>query len=145
MRDRHNQSKKDLLSKKEAFDLLKEFKRFIFRGSFLDLSVGVIIGGSFNKIISSLVDNILMPIISLLLPFNSSYKNWALDLYGKQIPFGLFIGDVITFLMVSFFLFLFIKKLLYWLFEEEQEEKKNELTLQEKTLLEIKEILSQRP
>lgn len=86
-----------------------------------------------------------MPIISLLLPFNSSYKNWALDLYGKQIPFGLFIGDVITFLMVSFFLFLFIKKLLYWLFEEEQEEKKNELTLQEKTLLEIKEILSQRP
>jgi large conductance mechanosensitive channel len=144
MRDRHNQSKKDLLSKKEAFDLLKEFKRFVFRGSFLDLSVGVIIGGSFNKIISSLVENILMPIVSLLLPFGSSYKNWALDLYGKHIPFGIFIGDVVTFLMMSLFLFFFIKNLVYWFFEEEKD-KKTELTLQEKTLLEIKEILSQRP
>lgn len=108
------------------------------------MAVGVIIGGSFNKIISSLVDNILMPIISLLLPFGPSYKSWSLNLYGKQIPFGIFIGDIVTFLMVSLLLFILIKKLLYW-FIKEEEEKKEELTLQEKTLIEIKEILERLP
>jgi large conductance mechanosensitive channel len=144
MRYRHNnQLNKELISRREAFDLLKEFKKFVFRGRFLDLSVGVIIGGSFNKIISSLVDNVLMPIVSILLPFESSYKNWKVTFCGKDIPFGLFFADVITFLIVSLFLFLLIQKLLYCVFEQEKEE--GELTLQEKTLLEIKDILSQRP
>jgi len=83
-----------------------------------------------------------MPVVSILLPFDSGYKSWKLTVWGKDIPFGVFFGDIITFLIISLFLFILIKKLLYCVFEQEKEE---EITLQEKTLLEIKDILSQRP
>jgi len=138
MRYRHDS--KELISKKEAFDLLKEFKLFAFRRNFLDLSVGVIIGGSLNKIISSLVDNILMPIISIIFPFESGYKKWSIILGDKEIPVGAFLGDVVTFVIISFLLFLFIKKVLFLIFEEKKESEK-EVTLEQKTLLEIKDIL----
>jgi large conductance mechanosensitive channel len=128
---------KNLISKKEAFDFLKEFKKFAFRGNIIDLSVGVIIGGAFNKIISSLVDNVIMPLVSIILPTESSYKNWVLHVSGKDICFGLFIGDIISFLIISFMMFIFIKKLLFLLVEE----KKEELSLEQKTLLEIRDIL----
>lgn len=129
-----------MISKREAFDFLREFKSFAFRRNFLDLSVGVIIGGSLNKIISSLVDNLIMPLISIMLPFESSYKSWSFKVCGKEFPLGIFIADVVTFLIVSFFLFIFIKKLLFFIFEEKEEVKK-EMTLEQKTLIEIKNLL----
>ena len=129
-----------MISKKEAFDFLKEFKSFAFRRNFLDLSVGIILGGSLNKIISSLVDNILMPIISIILPFESSYTKWSLSLYGKEIPLGAFIGDVVTFVIISFVLFILIKKVLTILFEIKNEEEQ-EVTLEQKTLIEIRDTL----
>lgn len=138
MRYRHKDIEREIISKKEAFDLLKEFKKFAFRGSFLDLSVGVIIGGSFNKIVSSLVDNIIMPVVGLLLPFDSSYKSWKIVCYGHEISVGAFIGDVVTFLIVSVCLFILMQKLLYWFFKEE---KKDQLSIEQKTLLEIKDLL----
>jgi len=137
---RYGHNSKELISKKEAFDFLKEFKEFVFRRNFLDLSVGVVVGGSLNKIVSSLVDNILMPIISILLPFESSYKSWSLHVCGKEVPLGLFFADVVTFLIVSFFLFLFIKKLLFLVFEEKKDNK--ELTLEQKTLVEIRDLVA---
>lgn len=134
-----NEEKKEMISK-EAFDLLKEFKSFAFRRNFLDLSVGIVVGGSLNKIISSLVDNILMPIISVALPFQESYKKWSAKIGEKEIPLGVFFSDIITFIIISFLLFIIIKKVLFLWFEEKKEGK-IELTMEQKTLLEIKNIL----
>ena len=58
----------DSLPTKQAFSLLEEFKNFAFKGNVVDLAVGVIIGAQFGKIVSSLVDNVIMPIVGALLP-----------------------------------------------------------------------------
>ena len=81
-----------------------------------------------------------MPIIGILLPFESSYKKWSLNFYGKEIPIGAFLGDVATFIIISFVLFILIKKVLIILFEIKNEEEQ-EMTLEQKTLLEIKDLI----
>lgn len=138
--------KKDLQDlqkyKKEAFSLIEEFKKFAFKGNIIDLSVGMIIGSSFSKIVSSLVDNILMPLISVLFPNESNYQEWYFILYGKKIPFGLFLSDLVTFLIVAIVLFVVIKKILIILFKKEEikKEKKTKIT-QEEILMEIRDVL----
>ena len=96
----------------KVLSLLGEFKKFALKGSVVDLAIGVIIGAAFGKIVDSLVKNILMPAISLLIPGNGSYLTWKLTLLGQDIPYGLFIGDVLNFIIVAFALFIFIVKFL---------------------------------
>ena len=100
---------------KKAFSLVEEFKGFAFKGNVVDLAVGVIIGGAFGKIVDSLVKNIIMPAVSALLPGDQSYMGWKLTLNGKDIPYGLFIGEVVNFLIVAAALFFFIVKFLGWM------------------------------
>jgi large conductance mechanosensitive channel len=99
----------------KALSLFEEFKNFAFKGNVVDLAVGVIIGAAFGKIVSSLVDHILMPLISLVLPADSGYKDWIWEYRGKDVPYGLFLADVFNFLIVAFALYLFIVKFLGWL------------------------------
>lgn len=61
----------------------KEFKKFAVRGNMLDLAVGVIIGGAFNSLVSSLVDNVIMPILSLVVE-RLDFSNWFIALDGKH-------------------------------------------------------------
>lgn len=61
----------------------KEFKKFAVRGNMLDLAVGVIIGGAFNSLVSSLVDNVIMPILSLVVG-RLDFSNWFIALDGKH-------------------------------------------------------------
>ena len=67
----------------------------------VDLAIGVIIGAAFGKIVDSLVKNIIMPLIGLILPGQQGYLGWKLVLDGKEVPFGLFLGDVVNFLIVA--------------------------------------------
>lgn len=98
-----------------AFSLLDEFKAFAFKGNVVDLAVGVIIGGAFGKIVDSLVKNIIMPFVSVIIPGDQSYVTWELVLDGKKIPYGLFIGEVVNFIIVALALFFFIVKFLGFL------------------------------
>jgi large conductance mechanosensitive channel len=107
---------------KQAFSLLEEFRNFAFKGNVVDLAVGVIIGAAFGKIVDSLVKNVLMPLISAIVPGQGSYVDWAWQINGKQIPFGLFLGEVLNFLIVALALFLFIVKFLGWIMKTKKEE-----------------------
>ena len=86
---------------KKAFSLLEEFKGFAFKGNMIDLAIGVIIGAAFGKIIDSLVKNIFMPVVSLLVPGEQGYRDWALTIHGQAIHYGLFIEDVVNFIIVA--------------------------------------------
>jgi len=107
---------------KEVTLMLKEFKAFIMRGNAVDLAVGVIIGAAFGKIVSSLVNDIIMPPIGLLL-HGVNFSNLFVSLNGQSfasladaqaagaptINYGLFVNNVIDFLIVAFVIFLFIR------------------------------------
>lgn len=82
----------------------QEFKEFALKGNVLDLAVGVIIGAAFGKIVTSLVENIIMPIVTLLIG-----KVDVSDLAYKSIKYGAFIQSVIDFVIIAFSIFLFIK------------------------------------
>lgn len=88
--------------------MIKEFKEFISRGNVVDLAVGVIIGGAFGKIVSSLVNDILMPIIGLLLG-GVDFSSLAIKFKDTTISYGMFIQNIIDFLIIAFCVFIFVK------------------------------------
>jgi len=92
--------------------LIDEFRKFALKGNVIDLAIGVIIGAAFGKIIGSLVKDLIMPTIAVLLPGEQSYVGWKLVIDGKDIPYGLFLGEVVNFLIVALALFLFVVKFL---------------------------------
>jgi len=106
----------------KSLTLVEEFKKFALKGNVIDLAVGVIIGIAFGKIIDSLVKNIIMPIVGVLLPGNQGYLGWKLVVAGQEIPYGLFIGEVVNFLIVALALFIFIVKFLGWIMKAKKEE-----------------------
>jgi large conductance mechanosensitive channel len=127
---------------RKAFSLFEEFKDFAFKGNVIDLAVGVIIGAAFGKIIDSLVKHIIMPLVSILLPSNQGYLDWKWVIDGKEIPYGLFLGEVVNFLIVSLALFLFIVKFLRWVTKAKKEEAAPlPLTKDQELLTEIRDLL----
>ena len=88
--------------------MLKEFRDFIMRGNVLDLAIAVIIGGAFGKIITSLVNDILMPIIGLLLG-GIDFSALILQVGQASINWGLFIQAIVDFLIVALVIFMIIK------------------------------------
>ncbi|MFN8596602.1 MAG: large conductance mechanosensitive channel protein MscL [Anaerolineae bacterium] len=104
--------------------MLKEFKAFILRGNVVELAVAFIMGGAFGAIVSSLVNDIIMPVVSLLTG-GVDFKNWFIPLKGgtyatlkaaqdagvATLNIGVFINAILTFLIVAFAMFLLIKTL----------------------------------
>lgn len=88
--------------------MLKEFKEFVMRGNVLDLAVGVIIGGAFGKIVGSLVNDILMPLVGSLMG-GVNFSEQVSMVNGVELHWGLFIQTVIDFLIIAFVIFLIIK------------------------------------
>ncbi len=86
---------------------LKEFKEFAFKGNIIDLAVAVIIGVAFGKIVTALVDNILMPIIGSFI--GSNFAALVTRVNGVEIKYGLFLQAAVDFILVAFILFLLIK------------------------------------
>ena len=107
---------------KKAFSLLEEFKAFAFKGNVIDLAVGVIIGAAFGKIIDSLVRHIIMPLVSLVMPGEQGYVGWKWVVDKVEIPYGLFLGEIVNFLIVALALFIFIVKLVGWIMKSKREE-----------------------
>ena len=95
--------------------MLKDFKEFAFKGNVLDMAIGVIIGGAFGKIVTSLVNDMIMPIISILtgginftdLKFIITPKHG--DMAENAIAYGSFIQNVVDFLIIAFCIFLFVR------------------------------------
>lgn len=87
---------------------IKEFKEFAVKGNVMDMAVGVIIGGAFGKIVTSLVDNILMPIIGSLTG-GINFAELAVTVGDANIQYGMFIQNIIDFVLVAFCMFLMIR------------------------------------
>ncbi len=88
--------------------MFEEFKKFISKGNVVDLAVGVIIGGAFGKIVSSLVNDILMPIIGAIIG-GIDFSDLSIKIGNAKIMYGMFIQNVIDFLIIAFCVFLFVK------------------------------------
>jgi|SRR5215216_3032131 len=88
--------------------MLKEFKEFALRGNVMDLAVAVIIGGAFGKIITSLVDNILTPLIGLVLG-GIDVSGLAFTLGGAEVRWGAFVQSILDFLIIAFVIFLLVR------------------------------------
>jgi large conductance mechanosensitive channel len=116
-------SKLKIQNTKITTAMLQEFRDFAFKGNVIDLAVGVIIGAAFGKIVTSLVNNIFMPIIGLILG-RIDFSNLFIVLNGQQVAslkeaadkgipvfaYGMFINSVIEFLIIAFCLFFIIKQ-----------------------------------
>ena len=100
--------------------LMKEFREFAVKGNAVDMAVGIIIGGAFGKIVTSLVNDVVMPPIGMLLgqvDFSDlalTLKGASVDAAGKELPavilrYGLFINTVLDFLIVAFVIFMAVK------------------------------------
>jgi large conductance mechanosensitive channel len=130
---------KNFIKGDKVFNLYEEFKKFAFRGNVIGLAVGVTIANCFSKIVTSLVNNILMPFSSAFVPMDDTgYRSWVLNINGKEVPYGIFLGDVVTFLIISFVLFLVIRKLLVVVFDVDDVPVPTE---DQKLLREIRDIM----
>ena len=88
--------------------MIKEFKEFIARGNVMDLAVGVIIGSAFGKIVTSIVDDILMPLIGMVIGgINFTGLVWKIG--EAEVKYGNFLQNVIDFLIVAFCIFIIVK------------------------------------
>src|SRR6266404_3705776 len=126
---------------KKAVSLFAEFKKFAFKGNVVDLAIGVIIGAAFGAIVKSLVEDIIMPLVALILPGDKGYEGWVWQVGDKIIPYGKFLGAVVNFLIVAFVLYVFIVKFLGWIMKAQKEEAAAPppLTRDQELLMEIRD------
>lgn len=114
------------IDKKKLRKSIEEFKNFVIRGNALDLAVGVIVGGAFGKIVSSLVNDILMPIIGIFLG-GLDFTNLSITIKDAKIMYGSFIQNIIDLLIISLCVFIIVKivnKIFHTKKKEEVVEKK---------------------
>lgn len=122
----------------------KEFKTFAFKGNVLDLAIAVIIGAAFGKIVSSVVDDIIMPLLGILLG-GRDFSGIVIEVNEASIKIGSFIQTIIDFLIIAFSIFLFIKLLSKFKNKAEPEpEKPAEPSNEEKLLTEIRDLLKNK-
>jgi large conductance mechanosensitive channel protein len=134
---------------KKMNPILKEFRDFINRGNVIDLAVGVIIGGAFNKIISSLVNDLIMPVVGIILGgidftnLEITIPNFLGGSSAAHLRYGNFIQNIVDFLIVAFCVFIFIRIINKFTAKKEAEAAK-EPTTDEKILTVLEEIRDQR-
>lgn len=127
--------------------MIKEFKAFIERGNVLDLAVGVIVGGAFSNIVTSLVNNVFTPIIGFICG-GIDFSGIAIPLNDEEIMVGEFIQSVIDFFITALCVFLivkFVNKINSDIHKNKQEEKKVEVKKSEDVILltEIRDLLKE--
>ena len=89
-------------------NFLNEFREFINRGNVMDMAVGVVIGGAFTAIVTSLVDNVIMPLVGIIVG-GISMEDLSITVGGAVLKYGIFLQNVIDFLIVAFVVFCVIK------------------------------------
>ena len=129
---------------REMKKFLAEFKAFAIKGNMIDLTVGVIVGGAFTAIVNSIVSNLATPLIGILIGVD--FKEWKITLphlYGNAEPgtleIGLFLNSVISFIVVAFVTFLFVRTINK--FKKKQEAEPPKPTKQEELLAEIRDLI----
>ena len=140
MKKKININKEKIVTKNRQ--TFKEFKQFISRGNIIDLAIGVIIGGAFGKIVTSIVNDILMPIIGVIIG-GLDFSNLTIKFKDSTIAYGNFIQNVIDFLIVSICIFILIK----FISKFEKRNKKNIKTKKKENNLlleEIRDILKEK-
>ena len=125
--------------------MVEDFKKFAFKGNVVDLAVGVIIGAAFGKIVTGLVENVIMPVIGSVMP-NPDWKNAAWNLKEitndkgekvmAQLKYGAFLGTIVDFLIIAFVLFMIVSAI-----EKYLEKKAADVPKQEQLLEEIRDLL----
>ncbi len=124
--------------------MLKEFREFIQRGNVMDLAVGVIIGGAFSSIVTSLVNNVIMPFLGIILG-GIDFTSLSLKINDAEIQYGMFIQSIIDFLIIAFCIFVMIKvinKIMSFHHKKEEEAKEEVKKTNEEILLEeIRDLL----
>ena len=125
---------------------IKEFKEFAMRGNVMDMAVGVIIGGAFGKIVSSLVDDVLMPAIGMLTG-NVDFTGLALKIGEGEgaavLKYGTFIQNVVDFVIIAICIFLMIKAMNKLMPKKEEPEAPAGPT-QEELLTDIRDLLKDK-
>lgn len=122
----------------------KDFKEFAMRGNVVDLAVGVIIGTAFSKIVSSLVDSIIMPLLGIFIK-DSSLAHLSFKIGNAKIMYGQFLQAVFDFLIIAFSIFMMIRLIMKLKKNhEETEEEVAEVSGEELLLTEIRDILRQQ-
>lgn len=119
---------------------MAEFKEFINKGNVMDMAVGVIIAGAFGKIVTALVDNILMPIVGMLLG-GVDFSKLAVTVGDASIVYGAFIQAIIDFLIIAFVIFVLVKNINKMKKEEPAEEEPEETPADIALLTEIRDLL----
>ncbi len=133
----------------------KEFKEFAMKGNVMDMAVGVIVGGAFGKIVSSLVDDVLMPIVGMLTGgvdlSGLEYKmmipsvDGGEPIAGATLKYGAFIQNIIDFLIIAFCIFLMVKAMNKLTAKKgEEPAPAPEPSAEEKLLTEIRDLLSKK-
>ena len=119
--------------------IIKEFKLFVMKGNMLELAIALVMGVAFGKIITSLVDNILMPFIGSLI--GSNFATLTTKMNGVDIKYGMFIQAMVDFLIIAFIVFLMIKAMNRI---KKRAEIVAEISSTDKLLMEIRDTLIRR-
>ena len=128
------------MAKAKVSSMLEEFKDFALKGNVVDLAIGVIIGAAFGKIVDSLVKHIIMPLVSLIIPGEQGYLAWKWIVNGKEVPYGLFIGEIVSFLIIALALYIFVVKFIGMIIKN-KEEAPPAPTKDQELLAEIRDLL----
>ena len=122
---------------------IKEFKEFAMKGNVMDMAVGVIIGGAFGKIVSSLVDDVLMPLIGMLTG-GVDFTKLTAKVGDATVNYGTFIQNIVDFLIIAFCIFLMIKGMNKLKPKKEEEPAAPAGPTQEELLTEIRDLLKKK-
>ncbi len=115
-----------------------DFKKFISRGNVVDMAVGVIVGGAFGKIVSSLVNDIIMPVIGVILG-GLDFSNLVIKVNEATIKYGVFIQTIIDFIIISLCIFMMVK--IFEKFKKQEKEVKPKKSDEVILLEEIRDLL----
>ncbi|EEO6793923.1 large conductance mechanosensitive channel protein MscL [Listeria monocytogenes] len=123
--------------------MLVEFRDFALKGNVLDLAVAVVIGAAFGKIVSSLVDNIIMPLVGVLLG-GLDFTDLSFKVGKSVIQYGAFIQSIVDFVIIAFAIFIFVKVLTSFIKKKEQTVEETPVPPTEEYLKEIRDLLKEQ-
>ncbi|EAG5529968.1 large-conductance mechanosensitive channel MscL [Listeria monocytogenes] len=123
--------------------MLVEFRDFALKGNVLDLAVAVVIGAAFGKIVSSLVDNIIMPLVGVLLG-GLDFTDLSFKVGKSVVQYGAFIQSIVDFVIIAFAIFIFVKVLTSFIKKKEQTVEETPVPPTEEYLKEIRDLLKEQ-
>jgi large conductance mechanosensitive channel len=123
--------------------MLKEFRDFIARGNMLDLAVGVIIGGAFTALVTSLTKNLISPLLGLFVQ-SSGLADLSVTIFKAKFTYGAFLNDLINFIIMAFVIFILVKAINKLVRKPKPEEPAPADPTQEELLTEIRDLLKNK-